>query len=207
MNRVEIKKKAKEFAFNNKWNLWKPFLVIFGLSFVFSFIMNLVINEKSSVYDLLRSLVILALLPMSIGSTSYILKLIRGTKVELKEALLSKYNIFGFLFMTVLIVGVHTFLWSLLFVIPGIIYSFKMVMVQYILAEDECESMTNKEVINRSENMMDGYKIDFFVFKLSFIGWLFLSSITFGIALIWVMPYIVTADAMYYEELKKVKNI
>ena len=54
--------------------------------------------------------------------------------------------------------------------------------------------------------MMDGHKWEYFVFNLSFIGWYLLCGITFGIAAIWVVPYVTTANVMYYEKLKKLKN-
>ena len=33
MDRKEIKERAKSFAFQNKWNIWKPFLILIGISF------------------------------------------------------------------------------------------------------------------------------------------------------------------------------
>jgi len=91
-------------------------------------------------------------------------------------------------------------LWSLLFIIPGIIYAYKTIMVNYIWAETTDENVTWRDVINTSKEMMDGYKMDLFVFELSFIGWILLSAVTLGIALIWVVPYIQVASVMYYQE-------
>ena len=41
-----------------------------------------------------------------------------------------------------------------------------------------------------------------FCLELSFIGWMLLSMLTFGILLLWVGPYMETAKAAFYEELK-----
>jgi len=49
--------------------------------------------------------------------------------------------------------------------------------------------------------MMKGYKLDLFILWLSFIGWFILSVITFGIALIWVVPYIRLATTEFYLEV------
>ena len=51
--------------------------------------------------------------------------------------------------------------------------------------------------------MMNGYKLDYFIFELSFIGWYFLGAITFGIAYIYVIPYFTFANTLYYQRLKE----
>ena len=208
MNRQEIKERAKEFAFNNKWNIWKPLVIIYVITFLIGLLVSgIVVNEESAAFDLISTLLEIALIPISIGYVSYVIRLVRGENVDVKEALLSKYKIFLLIFVTTFIVGLCTTMWTLLFIIPGIIYSYKVVMVQYILADTADENTKWREVISTSKEMMDGYKWDYFVFGLSFIGWILLGIVTCGIAMIWVMPYITVAQTMYYEELKKLKNI
>lgn len=77
----------------------------------------------------------------------------------------------------------------------------------FILADDGAEKLSCKEVMKRSEELMNGHKMDYFVFGLSFIGWMFLIVVTLGIATIWVAPYIEVATIMFYEELKKEKEV
>jgi uncharacterized membrane protein len=62
------------------------------------------------------------------------------------------------------------------------------------------------EYLSKSRELMKGYKWDYFVFNLSFIGWILLSIITFGILFVYVIPYISIADTIYYDELKKIKD-
>jgi len=208
MNRQEIKEKAKKFAFNNKWNIWKPLIIIYVITFLIVLLISLIgLNEENVLFDIISSILEIALIPLSIGYVSYIIKLVRGENVELKETLLSKYKIFLLIFVTTFIVGLCTTIWTLLYIIPGIIYSYKVVMVQFILADNADENTKWRDVISTSKEMMDGYKWDYFVFGLSFIGWILLSIVTCGIAMIWVLPYITVAQTMYYEELKKIKNI
>ena len=102
--------------------------------------------------------------------------------------------------------AICTTLWTLLFIIPGIIYAYKVIMTTMILADTADQNTSYKQVINTSKEMMDGYKFDYFVFELSFIGWALLCIVTCGIALIWVYPYVQIANVMYYKELKKLKN-
>ena len=53
---------------------------------------------------------------------------------------------------------------------------------------------------------MKGYKADYFVFMLSFLGWILLGVLTLGILYIWLYPYMETAKILYYEKLKEIKS-
>lgn len=208
MNRKEIKQRAKEFAFKNKWNIWEPYLIIYGITFLIGFVLGLLgLNDESILGRIVTLILEFALIPMSIGYINYLIKLIRGENLDVKEALLSKYSMFKLILLVSIMVALFTTLWTLLLIIPGIIYAYKVIMVNYILADTANENTTWRDVINTSKNMMDGYKMDYAIFELSFIGWSLLCIVTLGIATIWVFPYVQTANVMYYEELKKIKNI
>ena len=105
----------------------------------------------------------------------------------------------------VLLVFVYTLLWTLLLVIPGIIKAYSYSMTFYILRENP--EMTAGDAITASQKMMDGHKMDLFLLSLSFIGWVILASITFGIGYLWLIPYIYTAYAAFYETLKKETSV
>ena len=105
----------------------------------------------------------------------------------------------------VLLVFVYTLLWTLLLVIPGIIMAYSYSMTFYILRENP--EMTAGDAITASQKMMDGHKMDLFLLSLSFIGWAILASITFGIGYLWLIPYIYTAYAAFYETLKKETSV
>ena len=100
------------------------------------------------------------------------------------------------------LVGLFTFLWSLLFVIPGIVKGLSYSMSMYILAENKGKSAL--ECIHESQQMTYGHKADLFVLSLSFIGWYLLGSVTFGLAYIWVAPYMQATFANAYNSLKPV---
>ena len=99
-----------------------------------------------------------------------------------------------------LLMGILTFLWSLLFIIPGIIKAFSYAMTPFIL--DENPELGASEAIHRSRMMMKNHKFDLFWLYLSFIGWFLLCCITCGIGFLWLTPYIDTAKAAFYEEVK-----
>ena len=103
-------------------------------------------------------------------------------------------------FCTTFLVGLFTFLWSLLLIVPGIIKDCSYSQAMYILAENPGISPT--EAINRSKSMMDGHKMEYFLLSLSFIGWSILGIFTLGILYIWLIPYMQTTLANYYRSLK-----
>ena len=94
----------------------------------------------------------------------------------------------------------YIFLWSLLFIVPGIIKAYSYAMVPYIL-EDRPE-LSAEETILLSMKMMEGHRWQLFCLHLSFIGWAFLCIFTFGIGYLFLKPYVLTAQADFYEDLK-----
>ena len=96
--------------------------------------------------------------------------------------------------------ALFVFLWSCLFVVPGIIKAYSYSMSYYILADHP--EYTWSEAHKASIEMMKGKKAKLFFLELSFIGWMVLSAITFGILELWVIPYISLAIANFYNENK-----
>lgn len=95
---------------------------------------------------------------------------------------------YGNVVLTMFLRDLFTVLWTLLFIIPGIIKSYEYMMIPYILAENP--GMDRKEAFLISKKMMMGQKFDAFVLDLSFIGWRILEGLTLGIVgLFYVEPY------------------
>lgn len=95
---------------------------------------------------------------------------------------------------------VYTFLWTLLFIIPGIVKSYAYAMVPYILEDNP--DLSAEETIDLSVKMMDGHKWELFCLHLSFLGWAILCIFTFGIGFFFLQPYVLAAQADFYEDLK-----
>lgn len=103
--------------------------------------------------------------------------------------------------LTMLITGVFLLLWTLLFIIPGIVKAYSYRMVPYILAEEP--ELSGRAAITRSREMMNGNKWRTFVLDLSFILWILLSAVTLGIVgIFYVNPYICATDAELYYALR-----
>lgn len=109
----------------------------------------------------------------------------------------SYFNVVKIQFMRKLFTG----LWTLLFIIPGIVKGYEYRMIPYLLAENP--GMPMEEAFRLSKTMMDGEKWNTFVLDLSFLGWYLLSILTFGIlAIFYVNPYHDLTNAELYAALK-----
>lgn len=93
----------------------------------------------------------------------------------------------------------YVLLWSLLFVVPGIIAGYSYAMTSYILAENP--ELTASETIEQSKQMMSGNRFRLFCLQFSFIGWDLLCSLTLGIGNLWLRPYKQAATAAFYREV------
>ena len=85
-------------------------------------------------------------------------------------------------------------------IVPGIIKGYAYSATYYLLRENP--DMTAMDALRESQRLMNGNKMRLFCLDLSFLGWYLLSIVTFGIALIWVMPYHEAARAAFYEDIK-----
>lgn len=121
-----------------------------------------------------------------------------GEKARLGEILYAfKNGNYWNVVKTKFLTDLFLFLWTCLFIVPGIIKLYSYRMVPYILAENP--QMSSREIIDRSRKMMDGNKWKAFVLDVSFIGWYFLSAITLGIVgVFYTSPYIMATNAELY---------
>ena len=173
---------------------------------------TLIIGAISAVASTLAALIpfggaIIAIVitPAFVLSTSRIyLMVVRGGNPEIKDSF-SGFDDFFSAFKVTLLVGFYTFLWSLLFIIPGIIKSYSYSMSVYVLADNK--GMSARECIAESKKMTNGHKAELFVLDLSFIGWYLLSCLTCGLAMLYVVPLINATHANVYETIKPVVEV
>ena len=101
---------------------------------------------------------------------------------------------------TLLLVGIKSVLWTLLFIIPGIIKSYEYSIIPYILADDP--EISSKDAFKKAKQMMKGNKWRLFKLEFSFIGGFVLCVLTLGIGTFFLIPYLNAANAEFYVELK-----
>lgn len=193
MNRAELKSLAKSQIKGNIGILFLVSLIVTALSVVCSYI--------PVVGSLATSIVLTP--AFSFATIAIYLGLTAGKKPVVADTF-KGFQHFWVSFKTTFLVGLFTTLWSLLFVVPGIIKALSYSQAMYIVAENpEVDAM---EAINRSKKMMDGHKMDLFVLQLSFIGWALLGMLTFGILYIWLIPYMNATMANFYNSIKPVEE-
>ena len=140
---------------------------------------------------------------VAVGYAQFNLDLVDGKDAE-PGTLFSHYKNWASSSASRLLRILYVFLWSLLFVIPGIIASYSYAMTDYILAETPGISASN--AIAKSKAMMSGNKWRLFCLHFSFIGWDILASITFGIGYLWLTPYKQAAIAAFYRDVYAIEG-
>ena len=207
LNRPAIKAEAKSFIGQNArwWKMTLATIAIYLISGGFSIYVNIatVINrdDPSTTVGYSSSVITLLLIPFTIAASGYYLNHIRGFNPEWKSLYKEGIDNYGSYLVTGVLVNVFTFLWSLLFVVPGIIKSLAYSQANYVIHDNP--RLKGREAIEISKRMTNGFKGDLFSMYLSFIGWYILVGLTGGILSIYVTPYVETTAAMYYENLKR----
>lgn len=136
-------------------------------------------------------------LPITFALTVAFLRVKRGGTIGVKD-LFAYYN--GRVFITMVLKTFCTILWSLLLFIPGIIKAYSYAMTEYIMIDNP--ELSGHRAIEASMQMMEGKKMKLFLLDLSFIGWIILTILTCGLGAVLLEPYIDTAHAAFYEDLK-----
>lgn len=185
--RAELKQQAKKIISSNYWP-------VIGASFLANLIYNAVLC--------FGSVAGLFVFPMMCGLTLYYVGMAEGESITIGDMFSKGFN--GTYYLRR--VGgnalrmLYIFLWSLLFIIPGIIKAYSYALVPYILAK--YPEVKAAEAIKMSREYMDGHKAELFVLHLSFIGWTMLSGITCGIAgIFFVVPYMAITETLWDKQL------
>ncbi|SMB83463.1 Uncharacterized membrane protein [Desulfonispora thiosulfatigenes DSM 11270] len=137
--------------------------------------------------------------PIAFGVASFFLKLIRETEPEFMD-LFSGLSYFLKTFVLDIVTTIFIILWTLLFIIPGIIAALRYSMAYYILNDNP--ELSALEAITQSTKIMIGHKMRLLTLWLSFAGWFILCLLTVGIGFLWFIPYLKATEAHFYEELK-----
>ena len=138
---------------------------------------------------------------LAFGMCRVFLQLVRGQKEKVDIAdLFSGSRQFADLLVLYLLQTLFTVLWTLLFIIPGIIKTFQYSLCHHILVDNP--NMSQSEVREESMSMMEGNCLRYLWLHLSFVGWFVLSILSCGVLLFYTIPYMDAATAIFYENLK-----
>ena len=174
---------------------------LFGNQWLFPLLVAVIISAATTIAGYTFVLVIVLTGSIMVGSAAYFIGIVRGNKADDLNPLVNGFkDDFGGNLVTGLLVTLFTFLWSLLFIIPGIVKSYSYAMTYFI--KNDKPGITGQQAITESRKMMKGYKWKLFMLDLSFIGWYIVGALCLGVGTLWVTPYHQTAKAHFYEELK-----
>lgn len=137
------------------------------------------------------------------GLCRVILQLVRGQKdkIDLGDLFCGSEH-FSDLLVLYLLQALFTFLWTLLFIIPGIVKAYAYSMAFYI--KHDHPEYDWRRCLDESQRYMKGYKWQLFCLDFSFFGWMLLGLLCCGVGMLWVTPYQMTARANFYENLRAI---
>lgn len=192
MTRQELKALAKQQLgggiFKSPWMMAVVAFVIY----------TAITGAASSIVPGIGALLVVG--PLTYGLNYILLKQARDHQpIQLGDLFKGFSNDFGGTFLLGLMTGLFTALWSLLFVIPGIVKAYAYSMAYYVKLDHP--DYTWRQCMDQSQVMMKGYKMTLFIQDLSFIGWMIVGSFCFGIGVLWVQPYQMATRAQFYNAL------
>jgi len=193
-SRPELKFRARSNMPGN-WGVMIPVTIICA---IFS-ILNFFVHPLSLASDILTIMMLIFIGPFSYASAYIYLRLTKGEKATLND-FFAAFSEFEKSLPLYFLMFVKIFLWSLLFIIPGIIKTLAYSQAYFLKLENP--DLTASEVLALSEQMTNGYKMDIFILHLSFFGWMLLGAITHYIAYLYVTPYMDLTFAHLYHYLK-----
>ena len=135
---------------------------------------------------------------IQLGYAQYLLKQHNRANFEFRD-LFSQFDRFGQGFAQKFLRGLYVALWSLLFIIPGIVKSYAYAMTPFIMAENP--DMSANDAITVSRQLMDGHKGELFMLDLTFIGWDLLAALTLNLGHLALNPYRNAAHTAFYKDL------
>lgn len=204
MTRIELKKNAKAFVKPRMWFLGIPLFVLYLVTAGCYY--SGVLSEHYG----FSTIGMMGLILIEIASPIVFLTLVRQNEGTSFASIWEHTKAF-FLsdrFFTVVKAYLWQFLfivlWSLIPVVGWVVAAVKgYSWSQAIFIAYDDPSVTAREALRRSRDLMMGHKMDLFVMYLSFIGWSILVAVTGGLAGIFVLPYMTVTYVNFYESLRR----
>ncbi len=189
MNRKELKQRALKTFKSNYW-------LHVGMNLLYA----LILGALSATF--IGTLILGG--PITVGMMEFYKRADKNDNPSV-ENIGSGFNNFSNAMVAFILSTIFIMLWSLLLIIPGIIKSYAYAMTFYLVNKDS--SLSGKDAIALSQKMMKGYKWKLFVLQLSFIGWILLDMLTFGLlGIFYVTPYMQQSFYNFYDKVYEANN-
>lgn len=164
---------------------------------------NAALSAIASFFTTLGSIAAFLLAPLSVTLLAYYVEFIRGKERDLDDGIKSVFkntfnNSYGKKLGVYVLKNIFTYLLTLLFVIPGIIFGYSSRYAYQIMCDNP--NIGPMQAIKLSKKIVQGNRTELFMLDLSFLPWAFLCVFLFPA--IYVIPYYYTTDALYYENFR-----
>ncbi len=163
------------------------------------FIYSAIVGTSSSIGLAIAVLIVSG--PLLFGVNRICVGIVMGKReIEVERMFVGFKECFTQSLVLYLMTTLYTFLWSLLFIVPGIVKSYSYAMAPYVLQDNP--SLDWDECLEESKKMMKDNKWQLFCLDFSFIGWYFVGALCFGVGVFFVNSYSAVARANFYLALK-----
>ena len=158
---------------------------------------------------LVLAIVIALITPvLTTGFMNYCLKINRNQDTDYTD-IFEGFTLFSKIVAISIITTIIIILWSLLFIIPGIVAAYKYRQAYYILLDAPEKDVM--QCIRESGLIMYGNKMELFLLDISFLGWILLNSfvalisftilpVALPLISLYLTPYQGLARAAFYEK-------
>ena len=137
--------------------------------------------------------------PLALGVTKYFMNIARGNEAEVSQVF-DGFSNFANAFVANILIFIGSLIGFILLIVPGVIFILGVSMTWFIMNDEP--DISGLDAVKKSWAMMKGYKGNYFVLALTFIGWILLGLVTAGLGFLFVYPYLATTMANYYDEIK-----
>lgn len=197
----ELKKEARERFALNRYHAMLVYGVVYTLALnICVLTTTLCLLNKWAVWYgvILIFLFLLMLAPFGFGMTGFYIRMYRFEKMDAFHIFdgFNKYNLERVIVLRLLKFALGL-AFTILLIVPGIIFSIRTSMATYILRANP--KLKPYDAIRESNKIMKGHCGKYFGLTLSFIGWFFMGLVTCGLGYIWVMPYFNSTKMVFYK--------
>lgn len=205
MSNSDLKQKAQADIKGRAVVSLVPAIIVSAVYSLITFCINKFIPWDSDYLGMITTVLSLLFFPFTIGTYSIYVGYYNGHENMIKEDFFKPLKKYFKIIACDIVYSVIVSVGCILLIVPGIIWALRYGLVFYILADEENDNLTVKEIFAMSKQLTDGRKWKLFCLGFSFVGWYFLSVLTLGILLLYVIPYSEMSLVNFYMDCKPQK--
>lgn len=185
-------------SFVDMWTSKLPEVIISGDPSSWEMVADYEPPASSNILELISSICIFV---FTVAQIHVYLIMSRGPEPVAFTEFFGGFNLWLKAILTGIWNALWIFIWSLLFVIPGIVKSIAYSQMFFIVTE--YPNISARKAMRISIAITHGHKAELFMMALSFLGWILVSLMTGGIGFLWLIPYMQMTSVNAYHWLMK----